>query len=295
MKKDVIENRYDFVVFYDVENGNPNGDPSSGNMPRIDIDTGLGYVTDVCIKRKIRDYVDRIKMDEPRFRIYIKSGASLNSKDKEAFKACGIDEKMLKSKAREYDMLVRDWMCQNFYDIRTFGGVMTTFTKNGLNCGQIQGPVQIGFSKSVEPVYPKEITVIRDSITTEEDNKHKTTEIGRKYVIPYGLYSFRGYICPLQAKIVTGFTENDLDLLWQAIFHMFDSLALSSRGYMTVRKLIVFKHDSPYGNAPSWKLFNTVKVERISDSSVPARQYEDYIISIDREGIPECVEVQEMI
>lgn len=186
-----IKNRYEFAILFDVENGNPNGDPDAGNMPRVDPETGLGLVTDVCLKRKIRNYVETVKEDVAGYRIYVKDGVPLNRNDAEAYKQLDVTDKNIKEKKKadpDLDRKIRDWMCANFYDIRTFGAVMTTFVKAALNCGQVRGPVQLGFARSVDPVVPQEITITRVAITTEEDAEKKGTEMGRKYIIPYGLY-----------------------------------------------------------------------------------------------------------
>ena len=295
MRDNAIKNRYDFVIFYDVKNGNPNGDPDSGNMPRIDPETRNGVVTDVCLKRKIRNYVQTVKAGEPGYRIYIRADVPLNVSENEAFVACGVDEKELKTNKHDKDIILRDWMCDNFYDIRTFGAVMTTFTKNGLNCGHLRGPVQLEFSESVEPIAPREISMTRMAITRVEDAERKTTEMGNKYIVPYGLYRCEGHVSANLAESTTGFSEDDLDLLWEAIMNMFVDDYSSGRGKMTVRKLIVFKHESKMGNVPDWKLLEAVKVERVTDSSVPARHYSDYRIFIDKTDIPNEVEVFEML
>lgn len=293
---EVIKNRYEFVVLFDVENGNPNGDPDSGNMPRIDPETGLGIVTDVCLKRKIRNYVETVKEDSTGYRIYVKDGVPLNRSDNEAFVALGIDEKNVKDMKKsdpELDAKVRDWMCANFYDIRTFGAVMTTFVKNALNCGQVRGPVQLGMSRSIEPVVPQEVTITRVAITTEADAEKKGTEMGRKYIVPYGLYRCEGYVSANLARKTTGFSEDDLELLWEAVLNMFENDRSAARGKMAVRELIIFKHDSELGNAPAWKVFDTVNVERANkDDNSPARAYSDYVVSVDEAALPEGVTCQ---
>ena len=246
-----IKNRYEFVILFDVENGNPNGDPDAGNMPRVDPETGLGLVTDVCLKRKIRNYVETVKEDAAGYRIYVKDGVPLNRSDAEAYKALDVDEKTAKEKKKadpELDRKIRDWMCANFYDIRAFGAVMTTFMKAALNCGQVRGPVQLGFARSVEPVIPQEITITRVAITTEADAEKKGTEMGRKYIVPYGLYRCEGYISANLARKTTGFSEEDLSLLWEAILNMFENDHSAARGKMAVRELIVFRHDSELGS-----------------------------------------------
>lgn len=285
-----IKNRYEFVILFDVENGNPNGDPDAGNMPRVDPETGLGLVTDVCLKRKIRNYVETVKEDSQGFRIYVKDGVPLNRSDLESFAALDITEKTVKEKKKtdpELDKKLRDWMCLNFYDIRTFGAVMTTFTKNALNCGQVRGPVQLGFARSVEPVMPQEVTITRVAITTEADAERKQTEMGRKYIIPYGLYRCEGYVSANLARKTTGFSEEDLELLWEAILNMFEHDRAAGRGKMAVRELIVFKHDSELGCAPAWKLFESVNIQRRdADSSAPARSYQDYTVTVDEASLP---------
>ncbi len=203
-----IKNRYEFVILFDVENGNPNGDPDAGNMPRVDPETGLGIVTDVCLKRKIRNYVETVKEDATGYRIYVKDGVPLNRSDAEAYAELDVTEKTVKEKKKadpDLDRKIRDWMCANFYDIRTFGAVMTTFVKAALNCGQVRGPVQLGFARSVEPVVPQEVTITRVAITTEADAEKKGTEMGRKYIVPYGLYRCEGYISANLARKTTGF------------------------------------------------------------------------------------------
>lgn len=287
-----IKNRYEFVVLFDVENGNPNGDPDAGNMPRIDPETGLGIVTDVCLKRKIRNYVETVKEDSTGYRIYIKDGVPLNRSDSEAYAALEIDEKTIKDKKKEnpnIDMEIRDWMCRNFYDIRTFGAVMTTFVKNKLNCGQVRGPVQLGFARSIDPVIPQEITITRVAITTEADAENKGTEMGRKYLVPYGLYKCEGYISANLARKTTGFSDEDLELLWDAIFNMFENDHSAARGKMAVRELIIFKHESELGCAPAHKLFDLVKVK--STTEIP-RSFEDYEVRIDTTAIPSGVTIE---
>ena len=288
-----IKNRYEFVILFDVENGNPNGDPDAGNMPRVDPETGLGLVTDVCLKRKIRSYVETVKEDAAGYRIYIKDGVPLNRSDNEAYAALDVTDKTVKEKKKadpSLDEKIRDWMCASFYDIRTFGAVMTTFVKAALNCGQVRGPVQLGFARSVEPVMPQEVTITRVAITTEADAEKKGTEMGRKYIIPYGLYRCEGYVSANLARKTTGFSEDDLELLWQAILNMFEHDHSAARGKMAVRQLIIFKHDSELGCAPAWKLFDTVKVARTDpENPAPARSFGEYQITIDHTAIPEGV------
>lgn len=283
--REAIKNRYEFVVLFDVENGNPNGDPDAGNMPRVDPESGFGLVTDVCIKRKIRNYVETLKEDEKGFRIYIKDNIPLNRSDNEAYEYLNTNAdsvKKLKKEDPELDRKIRDFMCENFYDIRTFGAVMTTFVKANLNCGQVRGPVQLGFAKSVDPILPQEVTITRVAITTESDAEKKGTEMGRKYIVPYALYRLEGYVSANLARKVTGFSEEDLELLWQAILNMFENDHAAARGKMAVRKLIIFKHDSELGCAPAHKLFDAVKIERKEGIDIP-RVYSDYEVVIQSE------------
>ena len=293
---DPIKNRYEFVVLFDVENGNPNGDPDAGNMPRVDPETGYGLVTDVCLKRKIRNYVEMAKEGEKGYRIYIKDGVPLNSSDKEACAYVGADPDKLKEakkKDEHLDEKIRDFMCSNFYDIRTFGAVMTTFVKASLNCGQVRGPVQLGFAKSINPIVPQEVTITRVAITTEADALSKDTEMGRKFIVPYGLYRAEGFVSANLARKTTGFDEDDLALLWKAILNMFENDRSAARGMMAVRKLIIFKHDSELGNAPAWKLFKLVDVQRKPEIAAP-RSFEDYQFSVDTEHLPQGVTCQIM-
>jgi len=288
---EVIKNRYEFAIIFDVENGNPNGDPDAGNMPRVDPETGYGIVTDVCLKRKIRNYVDVVKENEPGYGIYIKSGVPLNNSDKKAFEYLGANEteiKKLKKDNPEIDAKIRDFMCENFFDIRTFGAVMTTFVKASLNCGQVRGPVQLGFARSVDPIFPQEITITRCAITKEDDAEKNTNTMGNKFIVPYGLYVVEGYVSANLARKVTGFSEDDLELLWNAIINMFEYDHAAARGKMSVRKLVIFKHDSELGNTPAYKLFDAIKIKRREDVKV-ARCYNDYEITIAESEIPQGV------
>ena len=287
-----IKNRYDFVILFDVENGNPNGNPDAGNMPRIDPETGYGLVTDVCLKRKIRNYVEDLKEEAPGYRIYVKEGVPLNRSDAEALAAVGVsgDLKAAKKSDPGIDLKLRDFMCSNFYDIRTFGAVMTTFVKGALNCGQVRGPVQLSFARSIDPIVPQEVTITRVAITTEADAEKKGTEMGRKHIVPYALYRAEGYVSANLARKTTGFSEDDLQLLWQAILNMFENDHSAARGKMAVRELIVFKHDSELGNAPAYKLFEKVQVEKRVE--VP-RQYGDYNVSVS-DDLPEGVHCERL-
>lgn len=287
----VIKNRYEFVILFDVENGNPNGDPDAGNMPRIDPETGYGLVTDVCLKRKIRNYVETVKEDEDGYGIYIKEDIPLNRSDNKAYKYLSIEEKDvkdLKKKDPEADIKIRNFMCRNFYDIRTFGAVMTTFVKASLNCGQVRGPVQLGFARSIDPIISQEVTITRVAITTEKDAENKSTEMGRKSIVPYALYRAEGYISANLARRVTGFSEDDLELLWEAITNMFEHDHSAARGKMAVRELIVFKHSKELGDCPSYKLFDSVEVTKKAEIVYP-RKYQDYVVNIREEMIPDSV------
>lgn len=288
-----IQNRYEFVYLFDIVNGNPNGDPDNGNMPRLETDTQRGLVTDVCLKRKIRNYVDVLKGGEPPYAIYMREKAILNNEHRRAYDALGLkpeDKKLPKdeSKARE----ITTWMCRNFFDIRTFGAVMTT----EVNSGQVRGPVQIAFSQSVSPIVPQEITITRSSVTKVQDADKERT-MGRKYIIPYGLYRGHGFISANLAgddKKGTGFSAEDLELLFDALVNMFEFDRSAARMEMNAQRLIVFKHASPLGNAPSQHLFRRVKVEQRPDVKVP-RAYSDYIVEIDRDGLPDGVEIIEKL
>ena len=294
---EAIKNRYEFMILFDVENGNPNGDPDAGNLPRIDPESGYGLVTDVCLKRKIRNYVELVKESEPGYRIYVKEGVPLNRSDNEAYQSIGVTDKSVKEakkKDPDIDLKIRNYMCDNFFDIRTFGAVMTTFVKAALNCGQVRGPVQLGFAKSIDPVISQEVTITRVAITTEKDAEEKKTEIGRKSIIPYALYRTEGYVSANLARKVTGFSEEDLELLWQAIINMFENDHSAARGNMAVRELIVFKNDSELGNCPAYKLFDAVDVHR-KEGVICARKYSDYEVTLHTEKIPDSVEVMRKI
>lgn len=294
---EVIKNRYEFTILFDVENGNPNGDPDAGNMPRIDPETGYGIVTDVCLKRKIRNCIETLCEDKEGYKIYIKDGVPLNDSDNTAYVAFGTDEKKIKELKKddpEIDKKICQFMCKNFFDIRTFGAVMTTFVKAALNCGQVRGPVQLGFARSIDPIVTQEVTITRVAITTKKDAENKSTEMGRKYIVPYALYRVDGYISANLARKVTGFSEDDLTLLWQSIINMFEYDRSAARGNMAVRELIVFKHASELGNAPAYKLFDTVSVKR-KDGVVTARSYNDYEVEVAEGKLPEGVSCTRMI
>lgn len=278
-----IKNRYDFVILFDVENGNPNGNPDADNMPRIDPETGYGLVTDVCLKRKIRNYVEDLKEDAPGYRIYVKKGVPLNRSDAEALTYLGVsdDLKAVKKEDDDFELKLRNFMCSNFYDIRTFGAVMTTFTKGALNCGQVRGPVQLNFARSITPIVPQNVSITRVTVAREAD-ADKNNAMGHKYIVPYALYRAEGYVSANLARKITGFSEDDLQLLWQAILNMFENDHSAARGKMAVRELIVFKHDSELGNAPAYKLFEKVQVKPVEGVEVP-RRYEDYVVSVSDE------------
>jgi CRISPR-associated protein Csd2 len=283
-----IENRYEFVLLFDVKNGNPNGDPDGGNMPRIDPETGHGITTDVCLKRKVRNYVELMKSDQTPFNIYVKEKGILTERRKPAYDAVS-DEKDKSEKIS----LARAWMCNNFFDVRTFGAVMSTKENN---CGQVRGPVQFAFSQSIDPVVTMEASITRMAVETRKEADAQGGDnrtMGRKAYIPYGLYRVHGFVSSALAK-QTGFSEDDLQLLWDALINMFDHDRSAARGEMAAQKLIVFKHDSKFGNAPAHKLFDLVKVER-KDESKPARQFDDYSVVIDKDNTPDGVTLNELI
>nr|WP_320193631.1 type I-C CRISPR-associated protein Cas7/Csd2 [uncultured Desulfobacter sp.] len=284
-----IANRYEFVLLFDVENGNPNGDPDAGNLPRFDPETGYGLVTDVCLKRKIRNHVSILMDGKPGYNIYIQEKAVLNETNKLAYKEYNLEPQKKKLPKKEEDAKkVTGWMCSNFFDVRAFGAVMTT----EVNCGQVRGPVQLAFAKSVEPIFSQEISITRMAVTNIKDLEKERT-MGRKHIVPYGLYIAKGFIsAPLAAK--TGFSDEDLQLLWNALSNMFEHDRSAARGFMSSRKLIVFKHDSELGNAPAHKLFDAINVER-KDNTRPARQFDDYSVIINKETIPSGVTVQELM
>lgn len=283
-----ITNRYEFVLLFDVENGNPNGDPDAGNLPRIDPETGHGLVTDVCLKRKIRNHVALTKEAEQGFNIYVQEKAVLNRTNELAYKEFDLKPVAKKlPKNIEDAQRVTGWMCSNFYDIRAFGAVMTT----EINCGQVRGPIQLAFAKSVEPIVPQEVTITRMAVTNEKDLEKERT-MGRKYIVPYGLYVAHGFVsAPLAAK--TDFSEEDLELLWDALINMFEHDRSAARGMMSSQKLIVFKHDNKLGKAPAHKLFDLVNIERKEGSEGPARSFKDYEVTVD--AAPSGVEVIEKL
>jgi len=287
-----IQNRYEFVLLFDVENGNPNGDPDAGNLPRIDPETSHGLVTDVCLKRKIRNYVEIVKGGVDGYRIYVKEGAVLNEQHMEAYRNLGMEpnteEKRLPKNPEDAKKVV-SFMCQNFYDVRAFGAVMTT----EVNCGQVRGPVQLGFARSIDPIVPQEVTITRVAITSTKDVDKKEHEMGRKHIVPYALYRVEGYVSACLAAN-TQFSEDDLELLWEALERMFEHDRSASRGKMASRRLIIFKHDSKLGNAPAHKLFEAVTVNR-KDQTKPPRQYGDYEVIVDKSAVPSSVTILERI
>ncbi len=285
----VIDKRYEFVLFFDVENGNPNGDPDAGNMPRIDPETSLGIVTDVALKRKIRNYVEVAKGAGERavggFEIYVTEGAVLNKQHRRPYEAKGI-----KSEPKKLtDSRVTDWMCEHFYDVRTFGAVMTT----EVNAGQVRGPVQLCFARSVDPIVQQEVTITRVAVTNEKDAEKKEHEMGRKFIVPYALYRLEGFVSAALAE-KTGFTDVDLDLLWEALINMWDHDRSAARGKMAARKLFVFEHGSRLGNAPAHLLFDAIRAAR-RDATAPPRAFTDYSVAVDRAKLPAEVELTERL
>lgn len=294
-----ITHRYEFVYLFDVTNGNPNGDPDAGNMPRLDPETHKGLVTDVCLKRKIRNFVGLDKANTEGYALYMQEKAILNQQHERAWKALDIpkDEKdgykkLPKDQAKA--KALTSWMCRNFFDVRTFGAVMTT----GVNAGQVRGPVQMAFATSIDPVVPLEISITRMAVTTEKEAESQGGDnrtMGRKHIIPYGLYRAHGFISAKLAER-TGFGEEDLELFWRALGNMFEHDRSAARGEMSARKLIVFEHDSTMGNAPAYVLFDAVKVVPTDPAAeAPARAFADYRIEIDHSAIPAGVTVKELL
>lgn len=298
-----MRNRYDFVLLFDVINGNPNGDPDAGNMPRTDPETEKGLVSDVSLKRKIRDgvLIEKTALDdgnpEPGYDIYIRHHGVLEQLHRKAYEAEKLD---LEAKGKDEKLQnvdrARAWMCQTFYDVRTFGAVMST----GVNCGQVRGPVQITFARSIDPVATLEQTIVRKAVATQREadsqiDKHDqvTGTMGRKALVPYGLYRAHGFVSPHLAAD-TGFSQEDLDLLWRVIGSMFEHDRSATRGEMATRRLIVFEHQSALGNAPAHRLFERVRVE-LKDGSKPPRDYSDYEVSVDSAGLPDGVTVRDMV
>jgi len=293
-----ITNRYEFVLLFDVENGNPNGDPDAGNLPRIDPETSHGLITDVCLKRKVRNYVELAKKDKPGYNIYVQEKAVLNQRHALSYKALGLDpdKKNKRLPKEEADALrVTGWMRANYYDVRTFGAVMST----EVNCGQVRGPVQFNFARSIDPIVPLEISITRMAVTNEADLEKERT-MGRKHIVPYALYRAEGYVSPgladypkmrqamkdapqpdVQAMADNvEFSDADLELLWEALLNMFDHDHSAARGKMTTRRLIVFRHDGELGSVPAHVLFDRVRVTRKLPEGTPARQFEDYEVTV---------------
>lgn len=292
-----IAHRYEFVYLFDVTNGNPNGDPDAGNLPRLDPETNRGLVTDVCLKRKIRNFVSLDKEDTAGYAIYMQEKAVLNNQHEKAWKALDIPpdakegyKKLPKDEAKARGLTA--WMCRNFYDVRCFGAVMTT----GVNAGQVRGPIQMAFASSIDPVLPLEILITRMAVTTQkeaDDQSGDNRTMGRKHIVPYGLYRAHGFISAKLAER-TGFSDEDLELFWRALENMLEHDRSAARGEMAARKLVVFRHENPMGNAPAHVLFDCVKVDRTegqADSS--ARSFVDYRVTVDRSAIPSGVEAIE--
>lgn len=285
---EAIKNRYEFALLFDVKNGNPNGDPDGGNLPRIDPETGHGITTDVCLKRKVRNYVELVKEDQTPFNIYVKEKGILTERRKPAYEAVAD----VKDKAKKISQ-ARAWMCKNFFDVRTFGAVMSVKENN---CGQVRGPVQFAFAESIDPIVPLEATITRMAVETRKEADSQGGDnrtMGRKTYVPYGLYSVHGFISASLAK-QTGFTEDDLSLFWNALINMFDHDRSAARGEMAAQRLIVFKHDSELGNAPAHKLFDLINVKR-RDEARPARKFADYEVTVAKENVPSGVTLQESI
>lgn len=291
-----IQNRYDFVLLFDVKDGNPNGDPDAGNLPRVDAETGMGLVTDVCLKRKIRNYVGLAKGEQPPFEIYVKEKAVLNNQHKRAYEGIGAadvlegDDK--KRKGGDKVNEARAWMCKNFFDVRTFGAVMST----GVNCGQVRGPVQLTFARSVDPVVALEHSITRMAVATEAEAEKQGGDnrtMGRKFTVPYGLYVAHGFIsAPLAEQ--TGFGEEDLALLWEALANMFEHDRSAARGEMATRGLYVFKHESKMGNAHAHDLFKRIRPQLKSGVTVP-RSFEDYDILVDDTNLPNGITLTRIV
>ena len=290
-----LTNRYDFVLLFDVKDGNPNGDPDAGNLPRMDAETGRGLVTDVCIKRKVRNFIGLVKGEQPPFEIYVKEKAVLNNQHKRAYVGIGKPELLegddKKRKGGDAVDEARQWMCRNFYDVRAFGAVMST----GINCGQVRGPIQLTFARSVDPIVALEHSITRMAVATEAEAEKQGGDnrtMGRKFTVPYGLYAAHGFVSSFLAK-QTGFDEGDLELLWQALAQMFEHDRSAARGEMSTRGLYVFKHDSELGNAPAHNLFDMIQAKKKSDE--PARDFSDYTITIDESNLPASVKLQRRV
>jgi len=287
-----IQNRYDFIYLFDVQDGNPNGDPDAGNLPRIDPEDGRGLVTDVCLKRKVRNYVLAAKENKQPYEIFILEKAVLNAQIDRAYETAEVKEAEKKKKGQDSVEKAREWMCENFFDVRTFGAVMST----GKNAGQVLGPVQMTFARSHDRIVSSEHSITRMAVATEREAEAQSGDnrtMGRKATIPYGLYLSHGFINVPPAK-KTGFSEEDLGLFWAALQGMFELDRSAARGLMGARKLIVFKHESPLGNAPAHPLFERVSVKR-NDESRPARAYSDYTVTVNRNNLPSGVTINELL
>lgn len=287
--ENAIMNRYDFIYYFDVQDGNPNGDPDAGNLPRVDPETGEGLVSDGCLKRKVRNFVQITKNCERPYDIFIKEKAILNNSIAEAHTQDEVKSKETKGDKTE---AARQWMCRNYYDIRTFGAVLST----GANAGQVRGPIQLTFSRSASPIVTAEHSITRMAVTTDEESEKQSGDnrtMGRKFTVPYGLYKANGFVSAHLAA-QTGFNDADLNLFWEALTNMFDHDHSAARGMMNTRKLIVFKHSTALGNAPAYKLFDRVQCKLVNDQ-LPARSFSDYLITIDRENLPEGVEILEIV
>jgi CRISPR-associated protein Csd2 len=293
-----LDRRYDFVLLFDVINGNPNGDPDAGNAPRVDPETNHGLVSDVCLKRKIRNFIALVKgaandAPEAGYDIYVKERAILNQQHERAYRALELDPKAKPEKGKPApDRAARDWMCQTFFDVRMFGAVMST----GVNAGQVRGPVQLTFARSMDPIASLEQSITRMAVTTEKESESQdggNRTMGRKQIVPYGLYRAHGFVSPHLAA-QTGFSHDDLELLWQALEKMFEFDRSAARGEMTARRLVIFEHDSALGNAPAHRLFERVRVER-KDSGKPPRDYGAYSITVETADLPAGVKISDRI
>lgn len=293
-----VKNRSDFAIVFDVVNGNPNGDPDAGNAPRVDPETGFGLVSDVCLKRKIRNFITLAKRNpetgepEPGYDIYVKEKAVLNQQHQRAYDALGLKSDAKGKEKAGLSRQARAWMCQTFFDIRMFGAVMTT----EINCGQVRGPVQLTFSRSVDPIVALEQSVTRMAVTTERESEKQEGDnrtMGRKQIVPYGLYVGHGFISPHLAAD-TGFNVADKELLWEALKMMFEIDRSAARGEMSARKLVVFEHESPLGNAPAHTLFDRINISRRQPDR-PPRSYGDYAVELDADGLPNGVTVKELL
>jgi CRISPR-associated protein Csd2 len=289
-----LDKRYDFVFFFDVKDGNPNGDPDAGNLPRVDAETGNGLVTDVCLKRKVRNYIGLLKKEQPPYEIYVKEKAILNNQNARAYQALNIDLSKDEGKRKGGDKIdeARAWMCKNFYDVRAFGAVMST----GINCGQVRGPVQLTFARSVDQIVSSEHSITRMAVATEAEAEKQGGDnrtMGRKFTVPYGLYRAYGFVSAPLAK-QTGFSQEDLDLFWGALQNMFENDRSAARGLMGARRLIIFEHSSLMGNASAQELFDRVEVERATDPTKPARDFSDYRVTLDGQELEEFKTVVEV-